>query len=85
MAAIRCRSTSLRAGDVAGLFDRFAKLREKAGKRTAQTFPIVVIQEAGLDGFWIHRVLVREGVESHVVDSASRPRRGIGAGRRRIA
>lgn len=61
----------LRAGDVAGLFDRFAKLREKAGKRTAQSFPIVAIQEAGLDGFWIHRVLVREGVESHVVDSAS--------------
>ena len=30
-------------------------------------FPIVVIQEAGLDGFWLHRVLQSEGVESHVV------------------
>jgi len=34
-------------------------------------FPIVVIQEAGLDGFWIHRVLQKEGIESHVVDPAS--------------
>ena len=43
-------------------------------------FPIVVIQEAGLDGFWIYRVLEQEGIESHVVDPASimtsrRPRR----------
>ncbi len=30
-----------------------------------------MIQEAGLDGFWIHRVLQSEGVESHVVDPAS--------------
>jgi hypothetical protein len=34
-------------------------------------FPFVVIQEAGLDGFWIHRVLQAEGIESHVVDPAS--------------
>ncbi len=33
--------------------------------------PIVTIQEAGLDGFWIHRALENEGVESHVVDPAS--------------
>jgi transposase len=30
-----------------------------------------VIQEAGLDGFWIHRMLQAEGIESHVVDPAS--------------
>ncbi|RUV50167.1 IS110 family transposase, partial [Mesorhizobium sp. M5C.F.Ca.IN.020.29.1.1] len=34
-------------------------------------FPIIVIQEAGLDGFWVHRMLQNEGVESHVVDPAS--------------
>jgi transposase len=32
---------------------------------------VVVIQEAGLDGFWIHRLLVGRGIESHVVDPAS--------------
>ena len=34
-------------------------------------FPIIAVQEAGLDGFWIHRVLESEGIESHVVDPAS--------------
>ncbi|AZO19583.1 transposase [Mesorhizobium sp. M1E.F.Ca.ET.045.02.1.1] len=32
---------------------------------------MIVIQEAGLDGFWIHRGLIAEGIESHVVDPAS--------------
>jgi transposase len=27
--------------------------------------PIIAIQEAGLDGFWIHRVLQSEGFESY--------------------
>ena len=39
--------------------------------RTGQSYPIITIQEAGLDGFWLHRVLQQEGVESHVVDPAS--------------
>ncbi|ACL62520.1 transposase IS116/IS110/IS902 family protein (plasmid) [Methylobacterium nodulans ORS 2060] len=43
----------------------------KAQARTGQLARIVVIQEAGLDGFWIHRALVSEGIESYVVDSAS--------------
>jgi transposase len=59
------------AGDVAGLLARFAELNRKAQARTGQCFPIIVIQEAGLDGFWIHRVLEAEGIESHVVDPAS--------------
>ncbi|MEC5293844.1 IS110 family transposase, partial [Aurantimonas sp. C2-6-R+9] len=45
--------------------------REKAQARTGRCFPIILIQEAGLDGFWIHRVLRAEGLESHVVDPAS--------------
>jgi transposase len=32
---------------------------------------VVAIQEVGLDGFWIHRLLEANGVESHVVDPAS--------------
>ena len=58
-------------GDLAGLLSRFAELQRKAHARTGQLAPIVVIQEAGLDGFWIHRVLESEGIESHVVDPAS--------------
>ena len=62
---------SVRGGDVAALLGRFAQLQEKARVRMAQRFPIIVIQEAGLDGFWIDRVLKKEGIESHVVDPAS--------------
>jgi transposase len=67
----RMSKHAVRAGDVAGLFERFAQLKSKAKKRTGQDFGIIVIQEAGLDGFWIHRVLEQEGIESHVVDPAS--------------
>jgi transposase len=62
---------SVRGGDVAGLLQRFRQLQEKAERRTGRRVPIVVIQEAGLDGFWIHRMLEKEGIESHVVDAAS--------------
>jgi hypothetical protein len=47
-----------------------ATSRESAGE-DGEVFPFVVIQEAGLDGFWIDRALQNEGIESHVVDPAS--------------
>jgi transposase len=53
------------------LLARFSEFKQKAFARTGKSFPIIVIQEAGLDGFWIHRVLQSEGIESHVVDPAS--------------
>ncbi len=62
---------SVSAGDTAGLFSRFVELQQKARTRTGRTFPIITIQEAGLDGFWIHRLLQGEGIESWVVDPAS--------------
>jgi len=62
---------SVRGSDMAGLLERFAQLRQKARARTGEVFRLIVIQEAGLDGFWIHRVLQSEGIESHVVDPAS--------------
>jgi transposase len=62
---------TLPAGDIGALLARFSELRQKALTRTGRSFPIIVIQEAGLDGFWIHRVLEKEGIESYVVDPAS--------------
>ena len=62
---------SMPVGDICGLLWRFSDLQQKAFARTEQSFPIIVIQEAGLDGFWIHRVLQKEGIESHVVGPAS--------------
>jgi transposase len=62
---------SLPAGDLAGLITRFRQLQDKAFARARRRFPIITIQEAGLDGFWIHRALQAEGIESYVVDAAS--------------
>src|SRR5246500_3325774 len=62
---------SVASGDISGLSMLFLRFRERARKRTGKDFPIIVIQEAGLDGFWVHRVLEQEAIESHVVDAAS--------------
>jgi transposase len=67
----RLSKHSVSAGDVGGLLARLAQLQQKAAARLDRTFPVIAIQEAGLDGFWIHRVLGSEGIESHVVDAAS--------------
>jgi len=61
----------VKGGDVPALLNRLAQLQAKVGEPAGELYPLVVIQEARLDGFWIHRCLVREGVESHVVDAAS--------------
>jgi transposase len=62
---------SVPAGNVAELSALFAELKRKAEVRTGQGYPIITLQEAGLDGFWLHRVLQQQGIESHVVDPAS--------------
>ena len=61
---------SVRAGDIGALLARFSEFKQKMFARTGKSFPIIVIQEAGLDGFWIHRVLQKEEIKSHVVDPA---------------
>ncbi len=68
----RMSKHSMRAGDLPALLARLAWSRERACARTGRTFPIVtIINEAGLDGFWVHRALAAQGAESHVVDPAS--------------
>ncbi len=71
---------SVPAGDIGALLARLSEFKRKTFARTGKSFPIIVIQEAGLDGFWIHRVLQKEGIESHVVDPSS-----IATSRRRRA
>src|SRR6195256_19359 len=67
----RMSKHSIPAGGIAGLLGLVAEPRRKEEVRTGQSYPIITIQEAGLDGFWLHRVLQQEGIESHVVDPAS--------------
>jgi transposase len=63
----------LEAGDVARLLGLFARLRARAEQHLGGAVEIITIQEAGLDGFWLHRLLESEGIRSHVVDAASIP------------
>jgi transposase len=59
-------------GDIAGLLACLFELCKKAQAREGRMYPLIVIQEAGLDGFWIDRALNGESwIESHVVDAAS--------------
>ena len=59
------------AGDGKTLLGLLTRLRAKAEEIMGRSVGIVVIQEAGLDGFWVHRLLETNGIESHVVDPAS--------------
>src|SRR5258705_13988303 len=46
-------------------------MRTRVQQLAGRPVKIVVIQEAGLDGFWVHRLLEANGIESHVVDPVS--------------
>jgi transposase len=59
------------AGDVAALLALLGRRRRQAEERVGGPVRVVAIEEAGLDGFWLHRLLEANGIESHVVDAAS--------------
>jgi transposase len=62
---------SIAAGDAPKLLALLARLRGRAEQLVGGSLNVVVIQEAGLDGFWVHRSLEANDIESHVVDPAS--------------
>ena len=51
---------SVPGGDMPALQACLDALRDRAEAREGQRYPVIAIQEAGLDGFWIHRALVLE-------------------------
>jgi transposase len=59
------------AGNGPALLSLLGRLQAMASHSAGGAVSTVVIQEAGLDGFWVHRLLVANGIESHVVDPAS--------------
>jgi transposase len=65
----RVRHKTLAAGDLVGLLAWLDAVRTKAG--VAAGGRVVCCYEAGRDGFWIHRALTAQGVETLVVDAAS--------------
>ena len=63
------RQVSIEAGDWLALHTQIERAKEKL--KLAATCRIVSCYEAGRDGFWIHRRLLEDGTENHVVDSSS--------------
>ena len=64
------------------------RLRAKIHPHSPGTVRVIAIEEAGLDGFRVHRLPEANGVESHIVDAASiavpsPPSRQNGCDRRR--
>jgi len=64
-------------GDCGALLQLLAALKAKAEKQSGMTVILATIQEAGLDGFSLHRLLEANGAESYIVDpsSVAAPRR----------
>ena len=67
----RMSKYSTPGGDGGALLGLLERMRARAQQLTGRPAKVVVIQEAGLDGFWVHRLLEANGIESHVVDPAS--------------
>jgi transposase len=61
----------LAGGEGGALLQLLSRLRTRAERGIERPVKVVVIQEAGLDGFWVHRLLEANKIESHVVDPAS--------------
>jgi transposase len=58
-------------GDGEALLALLARLKAKAEQNSKGAVKIVSLQEAGFEGFWVHRLLAGRGIESHIVDPAS--------------
>lgn len=63
------RVVNVPGGELAGLWDALGEAKRKFG--LAAGVRVVSCYEAGRDGFWLHRALLREGLENVVVDPAS--------------
>jgi len=69
---------TIAAADTVRLLSVLAGHRLRTERKAGVPARFIAIQEAGLDGFWLHRFLCAHAIESHVVDAAS-----IAAPRRR--
>lgn len=65
----RPRERTMAARDLPVLAQEIQRAKERFGLPAAVR--VVSCYEAGREGFWLHRWLGAQGVESHVVDSAS--------------
>ena len=57
------------ARDHQRVLDEIAQAKHRLG--LAETAPVVSCYEAGREGFWLHRLLLAQGITNHVVDSSA--------------
>ena len=65
----KVRIRTVDAGDLAAVRAEVDKAKERFG--LSKETRVVSCYEAGRDGFWVHHFLESEGIENHVMDSAS--------------
>jgi transposase len=63
------RQRTIPAGDLTRLYTEVAKAKQRFG--LPEHSPVVSCYEAGRDGFWLHRALLKAGINNIIVDSAS--------------
>jgi transposase len=63
------RERSMPARDHERVLDEIAQATRRVG--LPETAPVVSCDEAGREGFWLHRFLRAQGMTNHVVDSSS--------------
>lgn len=63
------RLKTIAAGDRRQLLAEIRRAKERFG--LAADARVVSCYEAGRDGFWLHRLLIAQGIDNRVVDSAS--------------
>jgi transposase len=63
------RIRTIVAGDLEGLQKEIRLAKKRFG--LLETAQVLSCYEAGRDGFWIHRYLVKEGIKNLIVDSSS--------------
>jgi transposase len=66
---MKVREVTVDAGDVDAVSREIARGKARFGLEAKAR--VVSCYEAGRDGFWLHRYLVKEGIENRVVDSSS--------------
>src|ERR1700730_5975044 len=57
--------------DWKGLLELMERVRTRVAREVGRPVEMISCYEAGYDGFWLHRLLERHGVRSHVIDPAS--------------
>jgi transposase len=63
------RRRTIAARDTAALLEEIRRAKERF--HLPPEAPVVSCYEAGRDGFWLHRFLLAQGIDNHVVDSCS--------------